>query len=75
MGLLKEVNDMANAQQPEAQEELQRIAEYWIENGHDMSEEKLRDAVADDLEQLDYAPEQVEQMLPQILNMIRGASA
>lgn len=51
-------------------DELQRIADYWKSAGDALSDDELRDAVGNDLEQLEYSPEEVEQYLPQVLQMI-----
>lgn len=74
MELIKEINDMAAPMMPETQDEMKRLAEYWMENGADMSEDELRDAIGNDLEQLEYTPDQVDQMIPVILQMVRGGT-
>ena len=74
MELIKQLNEMGMAMRPEAQEEMKRIAEYWMENGRDMGEDELREAIAMDLEQLEYPPDAVEQMVPQIMQMVRGGA-
>lgn len=51
-------------------DELQRIADYWKSAGDALSDDELRDAVGNDLEQLEYSPEEVEQYLPQVLQII-----
>lgn len=72
--LIKEVNDMAAVGMPDAREEMARIANYWRENGEGMTEDELTDSIAMDLEMLEYPPEQVEIMIPQILELVRGGS-
>ena len=74
MELIKQLNEMGMAMRPEAQEEMKRIAEYWMENGRDMGEDELREAIAMDLEQLEYPADAVEQMVPQIMQMVRGGA-
>ena len=71
MSILQEVNDMAQTMGPDVQMEMQTLANYWIENGADMSEDELMDAIGHDLEQLEYSPMHIEQMLPQIMDMIQ----
>ena len=70
MSLLKDVNEMAAMHQPNVKEEMHRIAEYWRKHGYDMDEAQVREAVAMDLEQLEYSPQQVEEMVPQIMQML-----
>lgn len=70
MDLLKSINEMAAMHQPNVREEMQRIAEYWREHGNDMDEMQIREAIAMDLEQLEYSPQQVEEMVPQIMQML-----
>lgn len=72
MTLLKDINEMAALGQPDVQDEMHRIADYWRENGQDMPEEELRSSIAMDLEQLEYSPEQAEQLIPQVMQMLRG---
>ena len=71
MSILQEVNDAVNTMEPDAQAEMQTLANYWREHGTDMSEDELLDAIGHDLEQLEYAPEQIQQMVPQIRLLIR----
>ena len=71
MGILQEVNDMAQTMGPDVQMEMQTLADYWTENGADMSEDELMDAIGNDLEQLEYSPMHIQQMLPQIMDMVR----
>lgn len=70
MDLLKSINEMAAMHQPNVKEEMQRIAEYWREHGQDMDEAQVREAIAMDLEQLEYSPQQVEEMVPQIMQRL-----
>lgn len=72
MGLLKELNEMAATHQPNVKEEMQRIADYWREHGTDMGPDEVREAIAMDLEMLEYSPDQVEEMVPQIMQMLGG---
>lgn len=56
---------------PDAKEESARIASYWRGRAHSMSDSELRDAIANDLEQIEYSPDQVEKLVPRILRMVR----
>lgn len=72
MSLLKEMNDMAVTQQQNVRSEMQTLAKYWIENGSDMTDDEIREAIGNDLEQLEYTPEQVNEMVPHVMKMVRG---
>lgn len=52
--------------------EMDRIAAHWKEQGgKKMSEDELADAIGNDLEQLDYSPDEIEEMLPAIVTMVK----
>lgn len=51
-------------------EELERIADYWREEGADMDDEHLRDAIGDELEQLDYDSEQISAGIDKVMNLL-----
>jgi hypothetical protein len=54
-------------------QEMDRIAAHWKEQGGDkMSDDELADAIGDDLEQLEYSPEEVADLVPAIISKIRG---
>lgn len=74
MSLLKEMNDVVSMQQPNVRAEMQTLAKYWIENGSDMTDDEIREAIGNDLEQLEYTPEQVNEMVPQVMKMVRGGN-
>lgn len=69
MSLIKQINEQANAN-----EEMKRIAQHWRGYRDKMSDPQLADAVGNDLEQLEYTPDQVEAMVPTILAMIKEQS-
>lgn len=57
-----------------AKAEMQRIADHWkgVIAKRSVTDDQLRDAVGNDLEQLDYSPDQVDQMVQTILHMVRS---
>lgn len=57
-------------------EELQRIADYCEEECGDMDDEELMDKIGDDLEQLDYSPEEISAGIDRVMSMMgRGEGA
>jgi hypothetical protein len=59
MGIIQIINEDAN--------DIDRLVSYWKKEGKDMEPQDLHNAVADDLEQLEYSPEQIEKLLPGII--------
>lgn len=60
------------SQHTSAQAEMKKIANHYKKlNGASMSDDVLRDNIGDELEQLEYSPEEVEKMVPQIVAMIK----
>lgn len=51
-------------------DELQRIADHWEAEGAEMSDDELRDAIGDDLEQLEYSPEEISDGIDQVMSML-----
>jgi hypothetical protein len=51
-------------------DELQRIADHWQEEGADMDDDDLADAIGDDLEQLEYAPEEISAGIMKVMSML-----
>lgn len=51
-------------------EELQRIADHWEEEGADMDDDDLADTIGDELEQLDYTPEQISAGIMRVMSML-----
>mgnify|MGYP005864231769 CR=1 FL=1 len=47
--------------------EVKRMADHWKKAGKGMSKDQLIDGMGDDLEQLEYSPEEVEKMVPMVL--------
>lgn len=70
MSLLKSINEMAVLTTESVHSEMRRIASYWKEHGSDMSDNDLLDAIANDLEQLEYTPEQIDMLAPRVVEMI-----
>ncbi len=71
MSMIKLLNEIANAE-----EEMQRIADHWktmIRNRPGAwTDDKIREEVGNDLEMLEYSPEQVASMVQTIMHMIRS---
>ena len=72
MNLLKQLNDQLLEQQLQEQfdqqtiqDDIAKIVDFYKDSDIDINQ--LRDVIGDELEQLEYDPEQVEQLLPQIL--------
>ena len=59
MGIIQIINEDAN--------DIARLVAHWKKEGADMEMQDLRDAIGDDLEQLEYSPEQIEKLLPGIV--------
>lgn len=84
MELIKSFNDKLKVKDPvelafesvaNPQKDMARIAEYWREamaDNPDMSGDELQDGIGNDLEMLEYSPEDVERMLTQVLKMVLG---
>lgn len=51
-------------------EELQRIADHWEAEGAEMEDDELADAIGDELEQLDYSPEEISAGIMQVMSML-----
>lgn len=51
-------------------DELTRIADHWREEGADMSDDELRDAIGDELEQLEYSPEEISSGIDSVMSML-----
>jgi len=71
MELIKLIKEQSNANQ-----EMDRIASHWSEVSlkRPMSDQQLKDAIGNDLEQLEYEPDQVANMIQTIMHMIRSKS-
>ena len=63
MGIIQIINEDAN--------DISRLVAHWKKEGADMEMQDLRDAIGDDLEQLEYSPEQVEKLLPGIIAKVQ----
>lgn len=53
-----------------AEDEMRRLADHWKKEGKGMSKDQLADAIGQDLEMLEYSPEEVDKMVPRVLKMI-----
>ena len=51
-------------------DELQRIADYCEEECADMDDDELEDKIGDDLEQLDYSPEEIAAGINRVMSMM-----
>lgn len=51
-------------------DELQRIADHWEEEGANMDDDELADSIGDELEQLDYAPEEISAGIMKVMSML-----
>lgn len=69
MSLIKQINETVNTSK-----EMKRIADHWssVANETKMSDQELRDFIGDDLEHLEYTPEQIETMVDKIFDMVRS---
>lgn len=47
--------------------DIKKLANQLKRVGKDMDEDHLVDAIADDLEMLEYSPKEIEKMVPQVL--------
>lgn len=60
--------DDANFDKPD--DELQRIADHCREECADMSDDELRDKIGDDLEQLEYSPEEISDGIDTVMELL-----
>jgi len=67
MSLIKQINEEANEQA-----EVQRIADHWKKYANKMTDQQLADAIGNDLEQLEYTPEQVDKLVPHAIKLVRA---
>ena len=52
--------------------EVARLVAHWKEHGNGMSDVQLADAIGNDLEQLEYAPEEVQKLVPHIISKVKS---
>lgn len=52
--------------------ETARLVAHWKEHGKGMSEAELADAIGNDLEQLEYSPDEIAHLVPQIVSQVIG---
>lgn len=55
---------------PNPAEDITRLVKHYKPKADKMSRDKLRDAISNDLEQLEYDPDQVDKMTTQILKKV-----
>ena len=82
MELIKSLNEQFKVKDPvelafesveNPESDMTRIADHWRDaqaKNPEMSEEELQAGIGNDLEMLEYSPEEVDKMLTQVLNMI-----
>lgn len=51
-------------------DELQKVADHWLEAGEEMSDDDLRDEIGNELEQLDYSPEDISSGIDTVMDML-----
>jgi hypothetical protein len=52
--------------------EIDRLVDHWRVEGAKMSKNELRTAIGHELEMLEYSPDQVKAVLPQIMVRLSG---
>jgi len=65
MELIKQLNEAAGEQQ-----DVKRIVAHWKENKKDRSDAEIQKIIGNELEQLEYSPEDIERILPQIIKLV-----
>ena len=53
--------------------EVSRLVAHWKEHGKGMSDDQLADAIGNDLEQLEYAPNEVAKLVPHIVAKVKAS--
>lgn len=71
------LNDLTNiyedmSQHTDVDDEMSRIAAFWKQHSKGMSDDDLAEVIGNDLEQLEYSPEEAEKMIPKIVRMIKA---
>lgn len=51
-------------------EELQRIADHWEGEGSDMDDDDLADEIGNELEMLEYSPEEISAGISKVMSML-----
>ena len=84
MKLIKSLNKQFTVKDPvelafesveNSESEISRIAEYWrdmVNERPEMDEQELMAGIGDDLEQLEYSPEEINRMVPKVMRMVLG---
>jgi hypothetical protein len=70
MGILKDVNDRAKVV-INVDTDVETLSTYWNEHGTDMDTDAINSAVRNDLAQLEYMPDQIETIVPQIMDRVQ----
>ena len=64
MNMIQQINEGAN--------DVNKIVAHWKAEGADLTDAELKSEVGNDLEQLEYTPEQIEKLVPTILGKIKA---
>lgn len=67
---VKEAVRMVENLRPSPKEEMIRIADHWKVEGKALQTDELGELIANDLEQLEYSPEEVNNLTLRVLKMI-----
>lgn len=67
-----EEKQRVNLEEGVSSEECDRIASYWKGKAAKMTDAELRSAIGNDLEQLEYSPEEVSKAVPRILRKVKS---
>lgn len=70
MNLIRQINEMAT----DAEGDMQRLADHWrgVVTRRHLRDQELKDEIGNDLEMLEYSPEQVAKMVQTVMHMIRS---
>jgi len=69
MSILKDVNDRANAI-VNVDTDVETLSTYWNKHGTDMDSDAINSAIRNDLAQLEYMPDQIETIVPKIMDKV-----
>lgn len=67
MDLIKQVNEALEDEQ--AEKDVNRLVDYYLELKFANSDH-IRELAGDDLEMLEYSPEEIEKLVPKIVDMV-----
>jgi hypothetical protein len=60
------------SQHTDVNSEVARLVDHWKEHGKGMSDDQLADAIGNDLEQLEYSPQEVSSLVSKIVAKVKG---